>query len=396
MEPRKLLSRAFAEAHIEIGRDIVVKDDRFYSRVLRGHSLGMGESYVEGWWDAPDLTGLFCKIISGLPGIRKYLKSNVRRTFSILLASMTNRQQRRKARRDVQSHYDIDQALYETMLDENMVYSSAYFQSPAWTLGQAQEAKIDLIYQKLHLPEHESNGQQPKVLDIGCGWGYALEYGARHYAIEGVGITLSENQLDLARQHVYGLPVEIRLQDYRDLPEDEKYDAIFSIGMLEHVGQKNYRAFMRAVSRHLKPNGLFLLHTIGSTKPGSLDSWMNKYIFPGAYIPSLSQIARASQGVLIAQDFHNFGLYYARTLEEWYARFLKGWNQLQEIRPEFYNERFFRMWKYYLLTCAASFFTGYNELWQIVYSKQPLDKVYESVRSPRRIPQAHENQVLIR
>ena len=382
MNAKQILTQAFRDVGIEVGRDIIVHDGRFYARVLAEHSMGMGEAYVEGWWDSADLVGLFQKIIVGLPSIQKSLRSNVRVAAYYLFASLFNRQRRHQARRDVQAHYDIGNELYEMMLDKNMLYTCAYFHHPSWTLEQAQLAKIQLVYQKLQIPEKFAAGKRLKVLDIGCGWGYGLIHGAKHYGIEGMGLTLSEEQAAWARQRAKGLPIDIRLQDYRDLPEGEKFDAIYSLGMMEHVGQKNYREFMEIVARHLKPDGLFLLHTIGTHLPGPPEPWMGKYIFPGAYIPSQLQLTRAADGIFFEQDFHNFGLYYARTAEEWFARFDRGWDQLRRLRPDFYTTQFYRMWKYYLLTSAAGFRVGYNQLWQMVYSKQPLSKVYEGVRSP--------------
>ena len=381
-DAKQILTQAFREVGIDIGKDIIVHDERFFSRALRAQAIGLGEAYMDVWWDAPDLTGLFKKLIAGLPVIRKSLPVNFRSVTHYLFAVLFNRQRRGQAKRDVQSHYDIGNELYEVMLDKNMLYTCAYFNDPSWTLEQAQLAKIELVYQKLQIPEKVAAGKPLKVLDIGCGWGYPLIHGARHYGIEGVGLTLSEEQAEWGRLKARGLPVDIRLQDYRDLPKDEQFDAIFSLGMFEHVGRNNHRAFMELVSRHLKPEGLFLLHTIGSEIAGPPDPWINKYIFPNAYIPSRLQLAQADEGLMILQDFHPFGLHYARTAEEWFARFDKGWAKLRRFRPDFYTTKFYRMWKYYLLSAAAGFYTGRNGLWQLVYSKQPLDKVYEAVRTP--------------
>ena len=380
MNAKKIFTNAFHDIGIEVGKDIIIRDDRFYARVLKDHSIGLGESYMIGWWDAPNIVKLFKKLIPGLPSIKKILRPNLHVLAYYILSDFFNRQKRRQALKDVQSHYDLGNELYETMLDENMVYTCAYFKNPNWTLEEAQDAKVDLVFRKLHIPERTTSGEKLKVLDIGCGWGYALEYGAKKYSLTGVGITLSKEQLKWAKEKTKGLPLEFRLQDYRDLPMDEKYDAIFSLGMFEHVGKRNYRSFMDVICQVLKEKGLFLLHTIGSSKKGAVDPWMNKYIFPGAHIPTMSEIDRAINGRLIEHDFHNFGLYYARTAQEWAARFEKGWDKLKGMDPKIYNHRFFRMWKYYLNIGASSFYSGRNQLWQLVYSKGPLDHVYESVR----------------
>lgn len=383
MNARHTITQLFKELDIVNGRDIVVHDDRFYEKVLRQQTRGLGESYVNGWWDTPDITKLIITVIRGLPQIRKHLKINLSLIFSQFAGSFYNRQAKQRNARDVQAHYDIGNELYEIMLDKNMVYSCAYFQDPLWTLEQAQEAKIDLVYRKLHIPNQGIGTDPVRVLDIGCGWGFGLIHGARYYNIEGVGLTLSQNQFESGQRLTKKLPVEIRLQDYRDLPDEEKFDAIFSIGMFEHVGRKNYSQLMHVVEKHLKPNGLFLLHTIGTAKPGPLEPWMNKYIFPGAYLPSRTLISESTEKLFVLQDFQNFGLHYARTLEEWYQRFMKGWPILRDLRPELYTDRFFRMWKYYLLSSAAGFYTGRNDLWQFVFSKQPLDHVYQAVRNVR-------------
>ena len=381
MRAKKILQQVFHKLGIEEGRDLVVNDERFYSRVIRDHSIGMGEAYMDGWWDSEDITKLFKKILRGLPEMKVHFQMNFQIIAYQLLSYLFNRQNRNQALKNVQSHYDIGNELFELMLDKNMVYTCAYFHNPSWNLEEAQLAKIDLVYQKLKIPKRKKTRKRLKILDIGCGWGYSLIHGAKYYGTEGVGLTLSEEQVEFGKKKALRLPVEIRLQDYRDLPEDKKFDAIFSLGMFEHVGQSNYREFMKIVARHLKPNGLFLLHTIGCEEPGPVDPWMSKYIFPNATIPSKSQIHKATSGLFFEQDFHNFGFYYGRTAQEWFKRFKNNWLLLQSVRPAFYTNRFYRMWKYYLLSSAASFYEGKNQLWQIVYSANPLNEFYEAARS---------------
>lgn len=218
---------------------------------------------------------------------------------------------------------------------------------------------MDLICQKV--------GLQPgmSLLDIGCGWGGFVKYVAERYDIRAVGITVSKNQEEVARKRCEGLPVEIRLQDYRELKE--RFDRIISIGMFEHVGFKNYRTFMEVAHRCLKDHGLFLLHTIGSNVSSTkLDPWMDRYIFPNALLPSIKQIGKAVEGLFVMEDWHNFGPYYDRTLMAWYKNFQDHW---EELRPR-YDEIFYRMWKYYLLSCAGTFRARVNQLWQIVLSKR--------------------------
>ncbi len=344
--------------------DIKVKDKRFYKRVLAEGSLGLGESYMDGWWECKRLDEFFNKIL------KVKLNEKVRgiKTASLLLKSkVLNLQSKSRAYIVGKKHYDIGNDLYKKMLDKRLTYSCGYWRK-AKNLDQAQEAKFDLICRKINLKP----GQ--KILDIGCGWGSFAKYAAEKYKVKVVGITISKEQVKLAKELCKGLPIKIRLQDYRDL--NEKFDHIISIGMFEHVGPKNYKTFMKIVSKSLKPNGLFLLHTIGKTKEKGADPWMNKYIFPNGLVPSLIQITTASKNLFILEDWHNFRADYDKTLMQWYKNFKKSWSEIKDS----YDNRFYRMWTYYLLASAGSFRSGKNQLWQIVFSKNSSPKEYKSVR----------------
>jgi cyclopropane-fatty-acyl-phospholipid synthase len=248
------------------------------------------------------------------------------------------------------------------------MYSCAYWTS-AETLDQAQENKLELICQKLKLLP----GQ--RVLDIGCGWGGFAQYAAEKYKVEVVGITISKQQLQLAKDRCANLPVEIRLQDYRGL--NEKFDRIVSIGMFEHVGYKNYADYMQTVRNALNDDGLFLLHTIGGNSSlTTIDPWINTYIFPNAMMPSVAQIGQSIENKFILEDWHNLGSHYDLTLMAWMSRFKHAWSQIREK----YDERFYRMWIYYLSICAASFRAKRNNLWQIVLSPPTNLNAYVSVR----------------
>ncbi len=256
------------------------------------------------------------------------------------------------------------------MLDQQMAYSCAYGKD-AHTLDDAQEAKLDLICRKLKL--------QPgmKVLDIGCGWGSFAKYAAEKFKVKVIGITVSKEQVKFGNELCQGIPVEIRLEDYRNI--NEKFDRIVSVGMFEHVGYKNYRTYMKIVYRCLKDDGLFLLHTIGkNNSETSIDPWMNKYIFPDGILPSVKQIAKAIEGLFVMEDWHNFGAYYDKTLMAWYRNFESNW----EIIKSDYDKRFYRMWKYYLLSCAGSFRARKIQLWQIVFSKKGVLGGYRPIRFP--------------
>ncbi|MDO8446621.1 MAG: cyclopropane fatty acyl phospholipid synthase [Deltaproteobacteria bacterium] len=345
--------------------DIHVLDERLYKRVMTYGSLGLGESYMDGWWDSKSLDGFFCKIFSA--GIEN--KTRNWRVIPYLLRSIiTNVGHKSKAFNIGERHYDIGNGLYKNMLDKRMVYTCGYWEC-AKNLDEAQEAKLELVCRKLNLKE----GQ--KVLDVGCGWGSFAKYAAGKYRVSLTGITVSKEQAELGRELCKGLPVKIHLQDYRDL--NGQFDHIVSLGMFEHVGYKNYRTYMKIVNRCLKDNGLFLLHTIGGNESVvTTDPWIDKYIFPDSMLPSIKQISASVENLFVIEDLHNFGSDYDKTLMAWYSNFEDNWDNIKSN----YDERFYRMWKYYLLSCAGSFRARKNQLWQIVLSKKGVPEGYKTVR----------------
>jgi cyclopropane-fatty-acyl-phospholipid synthase len=254
------------------------------------------------------------------------------------------------------------------MLDTRMVYSCGYWKN-ATTLDAAQEAKLDLICKKIGLKKGM------RVLDIGCGWGSFAKFAAERFKVSVVGVTVSKEQVTLAREFCKDLPVEIRLQDYRKMKES--FDRIVSVGMFEHVGYKNYRTFFQVAHRCLKDGGLFLLHTIGGNfSVKGTDPWINKYIFPNSMLPSVAQISAAIESRFILEDWHGFGTDYDKTLMTWMQNFNTHWAELKQQ----HSERFYRMWKYYLLSSAGSFRARRNQLWQIVLSKHGVPGGYTSIR----------------
>lgn len=338
--------------------DIRVKDPAFYGRVLAGGSLALGESYMDGWWECEALDQFFDKILYAR------LDKKVKKSIAILTAAirsrLSNRQRRSRAYEIGTRHYDIGNDLFSVMLDRGMNYSCGYWYKAA-TLDEAQEDKLDLICRKI--------GPAPgmRVLDIGCGWGGFARYAAETYGVEVVGITVSREQVRLARERCRGLPVSIELMDYRKL--EGTFDRIVSVGMFEHVGERNYQAYMKVIHRCLALDGLFLLHTIGSNSTVyDTDPWINKYIFPNSMLPSAKQITTSTEGSFVLEDWHSFGHDYDRTLMAWYRNFTGNWDRIKDL----YDERFYRMWSYYLLSCAGSFRARRNQLWQIVFSKKGL------------------------
>ncbi len=366
---REKVEQLLALADVKIGGDhpwdIQVHDDRLYARVLAGGSLALGESYMDGWWDCSNLDEFFCRIL------RARLDTAVKSRawyLAALKARLFNLQKPSRAYKIGRHHYDIGNNLFECMLDERMIYSCGYWET-ATTLREAQEAKLNLVCRKL--------GLQPgmRVLDIGCGWGGTAKFAAERYQVEVVGITVSEQQAKLGKELCRGLPVDIRLQDYRDI--EESFDRILSIGMFEHVGRKNYKTFMHMVRDCLKDEGLFLLHTIGRNTSGTMsDPWTERYIFPNSMLPSAKQICSASEGVFVLEDWHSFGTDYDKTLMQWFRNFHENWDALKEC----YDERFYRMWKYFLLSSAGSFRARGNQLWQVVLSPKGVRRGY---RRPR-------------
>ena len=365
----KIVKSLLAQADIKINGkrpfDIQVKDDRFYSRVIRDRELGLGESYMNEWWDVEQLDEFITRLLTA--GLRDKLKITPELVKVFVLSKVRNRQSVKKAKNNASYHYNIGNDLYQQMLDKRMIYSCAYWKN-AKNLNKAQEDKLDLICQKLKLKKGIT------LLDIGCGWGGFAKFAAENYGVKVVGITPAAEQVKLAQERTKGLSVEIKQLDYRKM--NGKFDRIVSIGMLEHVGSKNYKTFFKKCSNMLQPDGIMLHHTIGSNKSvHSTDPWLNKYIFPGGVLPSIHQISKATEKYLIIEDLHNFGPDYDKTLIAWHANFVNNYPKIKTT----YNKRFFRMWEYYLLICAASFRARQIQLWQIVMRKPVPSKTYQRV-----------------
>lgn len=366
---RHRVETLLAQADVKIGGerpwDIQVHDERLFARVLAEGALGLGESYIDGWWDCERLDEFFQRVLAA------ELETRLRPLAEVLWlaqARLLNLQKPSRAYEVGKRHYDIGNDLYERMLDSRLIYSSGYWQE-ATMLDEAQEAKLDLVCRKLELEPGM------RVLDIGCGWGGTARYAAERYGVEVVGITVSEEQARYAEDLCRGLPVVIRLQDYRDVAG--RFDRVLSLGMFEHVGYKNYVTYMKVVRDCLKEGGLFLLHTIGGNRSVTrANAWTERYIFPNSMLPSAKQIAAAIERVFVLEDWHNFGADYDRTLMCWYRNFDASWPELKDR----YAERFYRMWKYFLLSSAGAFRARSTQLWQVVLSPRGVPGGYRSVR----------------
>src|SRR3989338_2388208 len=357
-----------ADVHVGGNRpqDIHVHNTDFYCRVLAEGSLGLGESYMDKWWNANALDSFVEHVLRA--NLQKHVRWNRHALWAVLMAKVSNRQTRERSKEVAKQHYDLSPELYESMLDPYKQYTCAYYDGTE-ELNAAQEKKLDLICRKLQLREND------RVLDIGCGWGGFTRFAAERYGCNVTGISISDEQIKYARTSCEGLPVDIQNRDYRNLKGT--YDKILTCGMLEHVGHKNHRQFFQVVHDHLSDDGLFLLQTIGGSKRGTMtDAFTDKYIFPNGELPCIAQIEEARTGFLTLQDVQNLGVHYSKTLSAWHENFLASWPRIAQT----YDERFRRMFEYYLLSFKGAFDAGYLQLWQLVFSKAGRVSDYRGVR----------------
>jgi cyclopropane-fatty-acyl-phospholipid synthase len=355
---RRFVDRLFAKADVRIGGDrpfdIKVSDERFFHRVVRDGQLGMGESYVDGWWDCDRIDEMTARFIGA--GLHKESLWNPRLLLYQLKMKLSGVGRRGKAFQVAHRHYDLGNDVFRAMLDDRMVYSCAYWRN-ASTLAEAQEAKLDLLCRKLDL----HRGMH--VLDIGCGWGGWARFAAERYGVSVVGVTVSVEQRALAEQMCAGLPIEIRLADYREI--EDTFDRIVAIGMIEHVGHRYYGRFMRTVERCLAQDGLFALHSTFGNAPIGAPPWMNQYIFPNAELPSLGQVLTAAENLFVVEELHHLDGDCERTLAAWHDNFRANWYMLEGA----YDARFRRMWSLYLQIQRGLFLSRLAHIWQIVFSK---------------------------
>lgn len=336
--------------------DITVKNDAFYGRLLRDASIGLGESYMDGWWECEELDLFIEKLLR--VDVKKKIQGSLRMKLLTLQALVTNMQSRDRARQVAEAHYDIGNDLYEVMLCKRMVYTCGYWKN-ASTLDEAQEAKLELICKKA--------GIEPgmRVLDLGCGFGGFAMYAAEKHGADVVGVTISTEQQKwgAATARKKGLDkVDLRLQDYRTA--QGKFDRVVSIGMMEHVGWKNHRAMLEVIHRCLHQDGIAVVHTIGSNESQKHGiPFFEKYIFPNAASPSLAQFGKATENLFAVEDVHNIGPDYNPTLLAWWKNFEAGYHTLDQKK---YDRRFWRMWRFYLLAAAGAVAARESQLWHFV------------------------------
>ncbi|GAA0834264.1 cyclopropane fatty acyl phospholipid synthase [Marinomonas arenicola] len=349
--------------------DLIINDESIYEKILTGGSLAFGEAYMDGLWECEDIAEMISRLLSS--DVESMLGSLQKISLGLKvgagkLKKAFNLQSIERAKRDVSYHYDIGNELYSYMLDKRMTYTCAYWKDSD-NLDDAQEAKLDLLCRKLGLKKGM------RVLDIGCGWGSFMVYAAQNYGVICDGLTLSQEQANYGKELIKNqeLPINFILEDYREYVPELKYDRIVSVGMLEHVGPDNYREYFEKSYDMLADNGVFLVHTIGSpTSSNKTDPWIDKYIFPNGVIPSISQIGNGINGLYNIEDLHNIGPDYDKTLCSWHENFEKNWEFLNST----YDERFYRMWRYYLLSCAAAFRSRNLNLWQFSLTKVGTQK----------------------
>ncbi len=335
--------------------DLKIKNENFYKRVLTEGSLGAGESYMDGWWDSDKLDQFFERIFRC--DIETHVRENWKLLWHLIKSRLFNMQSRSRAYKVGEDHYDVGNDLYKAMLDKRMLYTCGYWKD-AKTLDEAQEAKLELVCRKIGLKPGMT------VLELGCGFASFAKYAAEKHGAKVTGLTVSREQVKLGQELCKGLPVDIRLEDYRNI--SGKYDRVISIGILEHVGYKNYRTYMKQVDRTLKNDGVAFIHTIGGNQSKTAtNAWSDKYIFPNGVIPSITQVGKAMEGLFIMEDWHNFGEHYDKTLMAWHTNFEEAWPELKKR----YSKRFYRMWRYYLLCSAGAFRSRDLQLWQIVMTK---------------------------
>lgn len=362
---QQLLSLAGITINGSNSYDIQIYNDALYDRVFAGGSLALGESYMDGWWDCKDLAEFFNKILRAKLDSRVHPLSLL---WYVAKAKLLNRQSRQRSFQVAQEHYDLDNDLYMSFLDPYNQYTCGYFKNTN-DLNLAQEQKLDLICRKLDLKSGD------RVLDIGCGWGGFAKFASERYGVHVTGISISDEQIKYASEYCRDCSVKIKKMDYRDV--SGLFDKVVVVGMIEHVGYKNYRKIFEIVHDSLKEGGTFLLHTIGgNVSAAATDPWIDKYIFPNGMLPSIAQLGRAAEQLFVMEDWHNFSADYDKTLTAWMVNFEQAWHRLKER----YDERFYRMWKYYLLGCAGSFRARNNQLWQVVFSKGGVNGVYQAVR----------------
>ena len=363
MSGKSIFTRLANKAGIKVNGpdlwDIKIHNEKVYDRVLQGGSLGLGESYMDEWWDC-ERNDLLTERLTRV-NIANDVKLSLQEKCRLLWSRIWNRQYGKGSHRGVE-HYNVGNDLYTAMLDKNMTYSCGYWRSGAQDLDEAQVKKLDMICRKLNLKPGM------RLLDLGCGWGSLMKYACTNYGTSAVGYTLADEQIALGQKFVGDLPIKFVKDNYLNASkrETDKFDAIVMVGSIEHCGAKNLRSLLEGMHKLLRDDGIILIHTIGNnTSLYACDPFFDKYLFPNSVNPSPAQITTAAENLFSLEDVHNFGEDYHTTLLEWNRRFQDAWPTLESR----YSRRFKRLWEYYLHSVAGVFKARDLQLFQFVFTK---------------------------
>lgn len=346
---RALLARAGVVVGGGRPWDIRVRNPGFYRRVLAGGSLAAGEAYVDGWWESDRLDEFFHHVFKA--GLYERFTFNPWSKLRLQAARFFHLQGRSGL------HAELGNDLFRAMLGPRMSYTCAYWKD-ARGLDEAEEAILELVCRKLELKPGMS------VLDMGCGWGAFARYAAERHGVSVVGVDIADAQVSLGRELCKGLPVALRVQDYREVRG--RFDRVVSIGLVEHLGPKDYRSCMAASALCLKADGMALVHTIGQNAAARrCDPWFDRNLFPNGAAPSLSRLAGAMEGGFVVEDVHNIGPHYDPTLLAWNENLSRRWPELSEK----YGDRLYRALKFCLLSSAGVFRARRSQVFQIVMTR---------------------------
>ena len=359
---------ASADIHLNGSRpwDIQINHPQMLTRLLKQGGLGLGDSYMDGWWECQAIDLMLERAMRGR--LHEQLQTP-RAWWESFKGHLRHSDSEGPSRIVGRMHYQVGNPVYQAMFDPYMTHSCAYWVDGAQTLEEAQLANLEMICRKLQLKPGM------RVLDLGCGWGSFMRYATERYGVSVLGLTHSDEQLKLGQQLARSLPMQFELTDYRQCNPESKsrFDRIVSIGLFDQLGQKDFSAFFQTAKRSLKDDGWMLLQTQGkSPNSGLLDGWDDKHIHAPGYVPRLDEVTQASEAHFVVEDVHNFGADYDRTLQHWHQRFEMAWPQLRLS----HDERFYRMWRFHLLSSAASFRTRHKQMWQLVLSPKGLHKVF--------------------
>ena len=372
---KQWVNRKLRSAGLTINNDqadpqynLSVFDEKFYTYTALKGSLGFGESYADGKWDCTNLDKVIFQILQ-----HRIDTNGLAHIGLVLRSAACNMQNKIRAMRVARQHYNVDTDVFDWMLDPYLQYTCGYW-AEAESLNEAQTAKMDLVIKKLGLSAGDS------VLDIGCGWGGFAKYAAETHGIKMFGLSISSKQLEYAKKLCAGLDCTFKFGDYRHLPEiyPQTFDAITIIGVTEHIGYKNYKGLYKVMRDRLKPGGLVLQHTITHMKSCQYtDPFVERYIFPGGMVPSVEQLSTAMKSFFVLEDLHNFSADYDKTLCAWHENFKQARENIEQAGH--LGKRFYRIWEYYLLSCAAMFRARQAQLMQLVLSPDGVAGGYRRV-----------------